>query len=188
MSVFVVRSQYAGFVTPAVAFEGVRIPFPSFQTGSPFEQSSTRTFPVASRPTTTTSPSLTESPPSSPARSFACSPALCERSLRTLKKGEWPRISEAACCRSGGRILGFEVSQGRGGNAGHERARRERERKTKESKSEPHRPEKRKEQSTESKFSSITPPPPPPQPQPPSLSSLSCPLPQQAASSAPAPA
>ena len=94
---------------PAVA-EGVRIPFPSFQTGSPFEQSSTRTFPVASRPTTT-SPSLTsltESPPSSPARPFACSPALCERSLRTLRKEmavdgrEWPRISEAACCRSGG--------------------------------------------------------------------------------------
>lgn len=105
LSVFVVRTQYAGFAipsTPAVA-EGVRIPFPSFQTGSPFEQSSTRTFPVASRPTTTTSPSLTsltESPPSSPARPFACSPALCERSLRTLRK--WPRISEAACCRSGG--------------------------------------------------------------------------------------
>ena len=138
MSVFVVRTQYAGFAipnTPAVA-EGVRIPFPSFQTGSPFEEASTRTFPVASRPTTKTSPSLTESPPSSPARPFACSPALCERSLRTLRKGV---AENQRCCRSGGRILGFEVSQGwtAGGNAGHERVRRERERKTKESKSEP---------------------------------------------------
>lgn len=191
MSVFVVRTQYAGFAipnTPAVA-EGVRIPFPSFQTGSPFEQSSTRTFPVASRPTTTTSPSLTESPPSSPARPFACSPALCERSLRTLRKGV---AENQRCCRSGGRILGFEVSQGwtAGGNAGHERVRRERERKTKESKIEPRGPEKRKEKNKarNQKFSAITPPPPPPQPQPPSLSSLSCPLPQQAASSAPAPA
>ena len=197
MSVFVVRTQYAGFAipnTPAVAFEGVRIPFPSFQTGSPFEQSSTRTFPVASRPTTTTSPSLTsltESPPSSPARPFACSPALCERSLRTLRKASGREsVKQLAADQAGRRILGFEVSQGRGGNAGHERVRRERERKTKESKIEPRRPEKRKEKNKarNQKFSSITPPPPPPQPQPPSLSSLSCPLPQQAASSAPAPA
>ena len=150
MSVFVVRTQYAGFAipsTPAVA-EGVRIPFPSFQTGSPFEQSSTRTFPVASRPTTTTSPSLTsltESPPSSPARPFACSPALCERSLRTLRKASGREsVKQLAADQAGRRILGFEVSQGRGGNAGHERVRRVRERKTKESKIEPHRPEKKK--------------------------------------------
>ena len=92
LSVFVVRPNTPGL--PAVA-EGVRIPFPSFQTGSPFEQSSTRTFPVASRPTTT-SPSLTESPPSSPARRLLARP-LRAQTAHTWKKREWPRIIDERC-------------------------------------------------------------------------------------------